>query len=147
MSRNDPEGSFVRWQSLTIAQLTYAINLILGLSVAALGFQITLLINERFNPVSWQKCVFFLSLLILLLSVGFGIWCVINRLRDFRVTTKVARMCEQGKSEEEMQPYRVLYKRLERGTWVLFWCQVTTFGLGIFLLVLGVIGSVSEKLF
>ena len=45
----------------------------------------------------------------LLASVGFGIWCVINRLRDFRATTKVARMREKGKSDEEMQPYRALY--------------------------------------
>ena len=86
MTNNDPKGSFIRWQSITIAQLTYAVNLILGFSVAALAFQVATLLNENFKPVSWQKYTFLLSLVILLASVGFGLWCVINRLRDFRAT-------------------------------------------------------------
>src|SRR5690606_2534499 len=90
MATDSPKGSFVRWQSTTIAQLTYAVNLVLGFSVAALAFQITTLLNKEFNPVSWQKCAFSISLLALMASVGLGIWCVVNRLRDFRVTAKVA---------------------------------------------------------
>jgi len=62
------------------------INLILGFSVATLGFQVTLLLSNNFNPVSWQKCTFSLSLLLLVASVSFGISVVINRLRDFRAT-------------------------------------------------------------
>lgn len=146
MAKDDPKGSFTRWQSITIAQLTYAINLVLGFSVAALAFQVTTLLNEKFNPVSWQKCAFSLSLLILLASVGLGIWCVINRLRDFRATTKVARMREEGKSDEEMQPHRALYKKLGEKTWGLFWWQIGTFGVGVLLFVLGIAASVSEKL-
>jgi hypothetical protein len=126
MTNDDPKGSFTRWQSITIAQLTYAINLILGFSVAALGFQIAIILNEKFNPVSWQKCAFLFSMS-LLASVGFGIWCVINRLLDFRATTKVARMREKGKSDEEMQPYRALYQKLGAMTWRLFWWQIGTF--------------------
>ena len=146
MAENDPKGSFIRWQSVTIAQLAYAVNLVLGFSVAALAFQVTTLLNEKFNPVSWQKCAFSLSLLALLASAGLGIWCVINRLRSFRATTKVARMREQGKSETEMEPYRVLYRKLDKKTWWLFWCQIGTFGVGMLLLVFGIAGSVSEKL-
>lgn len=146
MAENDPKGSFIRWQSITIAQLTYAVNLVLGFSVAALAFQVTTLLNEKFNPVSWQKCAFSLSLLTLLVSAGLGIWCVINRLRDFRATTKVARMREQEKSETEMEPHRVLYRKLGKKTWWLFWWQIGTFGVGILLLVFGIAGSVSEKL-
>ena len=146
MAENDPKGSFIRWQSVTIAQLAYAVNLVLGFSVAALAFKVTTLLNEKFNPVSWQKCAFSLSLLALLASAGLGIWCVINRLRSFRATTKVARMREQGKSETEMEPYRVLYRKLDKKTWWLFWCQIGTFGVGMLLLVFGIAGSVSEKL-
>jgi hypothetical protein len=36
------EGSFVRWQAITIAQLGFTSNLILTLAVAALGFALTL---------------------------------------------------------------------------------------------------------
>lgn len=146
MAENDPKGSFIRWQSITIAQLTYAVNLVLGFSIAALAFQVTSLLNENLNPASWQKCAFSLSLLSLLTSTGLGIWCVINRLLDFRATKTVARMREEGKSDIEMEPYRALYKRLGKKTWGLFWWQIGTFGVGVLLFVLGVAGSVSEKL-
>lgn len=146
MTKDDPKGSFIRWQSITIAQLTYAVNLVLGFAVAALGFQVSTLLNEKFIPISWQKCAFSLSLLLLLASVGFGIFCVINRLRDFRATTKVARMREEEKTDEEIQPHRALYKKLGKITWVLFWWQIGTFGVGVFLLVLGITASLGAKL-
>ncbi|WP_156820431.1 hypothetical protein [Thioalkalivibrio thiocyanodenitrificans] len=146
MATDSPKGSFVRWQSTTIAQLTYAVNLVLGFSVAALAFQVTTLLNKEFNPVSWQKCAFSISLLALMVSVGLGIWCVVNRLRDFRATAKVARMREQKKSDEEMGPLRVLSEKLGNKTWSIFWWQIGTFGVGVLLLVLGIAGSVSQKL-
>ena len=138
MSMDDPKGSFIRWQSIAITQLTYAINLILTFSVAALAFQITLLLNEKFNPVSWQKYGFFLSVFLLLVSGGLGMWCVINRLRAFRATAKVARMRDNGKPGEQIQPYRAFYKKLDERTWSLFWWQIGTFGTGVLLLVLDV---------
>src|SRR5437879_3380280 len=100
MAKEEPKGSFVRWQSITINQLTYAVNLILTFSVATLGFQATLLLGDQFKPVSWQKCIFSLSLVLLLSSIGLGIWCVINRLRDFRATMKTARLREDGATED-----------------------------------------------
>lgn len=146
MATDSPKDSFVRWQSTTISQLTYAVNLVLGLSVAALAFQVSTLLNEGFNPIGWQKCAFSISLLALLISVGLGICCVVNRLRDFRVTAKVARMREQNKSEEDMEPFRVLSNKLGGRTWGIFWWQIGTFGVGMLLLVLGIAGSVSQKL-
>ena len=121
MPREEPKGSFVRWQSITIAQLTYSVNLILGLAVAALGFQVALLLNEQFHPLGWQKCAFGASIFTLLLSIGLGIWCVINRLRDFRATTTAARLREKGRPDDEIQPYRDLYQKLGETTWGLFW--------------------------
>ncbi len=146
MTMNDPKGSFVRWQSIAIAQITYAVHVILGLSVAALAFQITILLNNQFAPVSWQKCAFSVSLLALLVSAALGIWCVINRLRDFRATAKVARMREEGKPNAEMDPLRALYKKLGERTWGIFWWQIGTFAAGILLMVFAISGSVSGKL-
>ena len=146
MNKNEPKGSFIRWQSTTITQLTYSVNLILGLAVGVLGFQVALLLNDKFNPIAWQKCAFSISMFLLVLSVALGIWCVINRLRDFRATAKAARMREDGKPNEDTQPYRDLYKKLGKRTWVLFWWQVGTFGVGIFFTILGVWASMSQKL-
>lgn len=58
MATDSPKGSFIRWQSISIAQLAYAVNLFLGLSVAALAFQVSILLSEKFNPVSWQNAHF-----------------------------------------------------------------------------------------
>lgn len=138
----DDNDRFVRWQGLTISQLTQAVSVVLGLAVAALGFDVTLLMNEKFLPVGWQKCVFASALLTLLLSVGFGVWCVINRLRDFRATMKAAR---DGNSAEANQA-RALASRLGRCTWSLFWWQIGTFGLGILATVVVVAGAYGSKL-
>jgi len=143
---DEPKGSFIRWQSITIAELTYSVNLILGLAVAALGFQVALLLNEKFLPVGWQKCAFFAPIITLILSIGIGIWCVINRLRDFRATTKAARLREDRRPEDHIQPYRDLYRKLGESTWGLFWWQIGTFGVGIVLTVLAVWASLSRKL-
>src|SRR5262245_44263863 len=146
MPQEDRNGSFVRWQSITNAQLTYSVNLFLGLGVATLGFQVTLLLNEKFHPVGWQKYAFSTSMLTLVLSIGLGIWCVINRLRDFRATQKTARLREDGRSEEDLQPYRDLSEKLGSRTWRLFWWQIGTFGAGILLTVLALFMILSQKL-
>lgn len=146
MTSRDPTGSFTRWQSITIAQLTYCVNLILGLAVAALGFQTTLLLSDKFVPIGWQKCAFGTSMIILLASIGLGIWCIINRLRDFRATTNAARLRENGGPESEMQTYRALYNKLGPRTWWLFWWQIGTFGAGIAATMLALLPVLGQKL-
>ncbi len=138
--------SFIRWQAITIGRLSYSINLILTFSVAALGFAVTLLINEKFNPVSWQRCIFNISLVLLLDSGAFGIWCTINRLRDFRATTKITKLRDKDGKDSEVQKLRSLTNRLGSKTWGIFWCQISTFSAGIFLLVVSVAFSVGNKL-
>jgi hypothetical protein len=147
MNLQEPKGSFTRWQSVTIGQLGYAVNLILGLAVATLGFQITLLLNDEFAPVAWQKCAFSLALLLLGTSVFFGIVVVINRLHDFRATMNAAREREKGSPATVVEEYRTLYGGLGPRTWLLFWWQVATFGIGAAVTLLSVLASASHKLF
>ncbi|MFC1534262.1 hypothetical protein ACFL7M_12945 [Thermodesulfobacteriota bacterium] len=125
-SKKDRESS-IRWQARTIEQLGYALNLILGLSVAAIGFEISLILNKEFERAGWQNWLFAISMLSLLLSIAVGLWCVVNRLRDFRATTKTARKREDGKSDLDLQPLRTLTRDLGKRTWLLFWWQISTF--------------------
>jgi len=87
--------SFIRWQSITITQLSYVVNLILGLSVASLGFQVNILLDGNLITKSWQECIIIISLISLLASVALGIFCIINRLRDFRATKEAAKLREK----------------------------------------------------
>jgi hypothetical protein len=146
MAQQDPKGSFIRWQSVTIGQLTYAVNLILGFAVAALGFQITLLLSGDFAPVCWQKLVFSLSLLLLSASTLFGIAVIINRLRDFRATMNAARERENGSADAVVEVHRAVYRRLGPITWCLFWWQLGTFGTGVALTVISALATAGHKL-
>ncbi len=137
---------FARWQSITIQQLTYSVNLILGFAVATLGFQTALLINEKFVPVLYQKCAFGMSMLLLVASISLGIFCVINRLRDFRATKEVARMEMDGESGEKIQTHRDLYAKLGKRTWEIFWWQIGTFSASILLLLFGISSLIIHKL-
>lgn len=147
MTDEKPKGSFVRWQAITIDQLTYAINLVLGFSVATLGFQVTLLLRDTFTPIAWQKCAFSLSLLFLAASVAFGIAIVINRLRAFRATMRAARAREEKETESTIEGHRQLYRKLDGRTWCLFWWQIGTFAGGISLTMLSLLATASHKLF
>src|SRR3989338_8581731 len=136
--------SSIRWHGRTIEQFGYALNLILGLSVAAIGFELSLLLSKEFERAGWQNCLFVISMLSLLLSVAAGLWCVVNRLRDFRATTETVHKREDGASDLELQPLRTLTRTLGKRTWLLFWWQISAFGAGILLLVLAVGGGIAR---
>jgi hypothetical protein len=128
-------GSFVRWQAITIGQLTIAINVILGFAGATLAFGANLLIKEPSHLTGWVASLYLASLAVLLVSMGVGVWCVINRLRDFRATMRAARKRETGASDAAIEPLRKLYLRLGTKTWTLFWWQIGTFLVGVALMV------------
>lgn len=132
--------SSIRWHGRTIKQFGYALNLILGLSVAALGFELSYLLNSESRMGGWQNCLFVISMSFLLLSIAVGLLCVVNRLRDFRATTETARKREDGASDLELQPLRSLTRSLGNRSWLLLWCHIAAFGVGILLLTIAVVG-------
>lgn len=137
--------SFIRWQTITLSQMTYAVNLILGFAVAVLGFQMTVLLNKD-SPLSYcQKCVLSGGIISIGISVVLGIVVVINRLRDFRATMNAARLREDESNSEALEAQRILYRRLGVRTWRLFWCQIGAFGLGIVITMFAVLSILLLK--
>lgn len=130
--------SFIRWQDITITQLGYAANLCLTFATAALGFSLSLLTDNTFNPSGYGKVFFDLSLLSLLLSISCGIWCVINRLADFRNTRGIALTREEMESENTpddqinsaLAERRAESKNKGKRTWKLLRVQLIAFGVG-----------------
>lgn len=123
--------SFVRWQKITIDQLGYAVNLILALSTASLGFAVSLIVKKDFALTCGGIIFFFLAILAFLISIALGIWCVINRLCDFRTTAETARRREEYASDQELYLLRAKYRKLGERTWTLFWLQIGLFLYGI----------------
>lgn len=134
--------SSTRWQGRTIEQFGYALNLILGLSVAVLGYELSHLLDEKFKMTSWQHCLLIISTLTLLLSITGGLWCVVNRLRNFRATAVIARMREDGASDMDLQSLRGQTDALGKRAWQLLWWQIVTFGMGLLLLVIAIGGKI-----
>jgi uncharacterized membrane protein YhaH (DUF805 family) len=119
--------SFIRWQDITRSQFSAVCNLILALSTGLLAFNSTLLLDHKMS----LGCAFgfaITSIFFLAASVVFALWCSVNRLRDFRLTTQIARRRE--KDETDLQVLRDEAKSLGNFTWGLFWFQVALFGLG-----------------
>jgi hypothetical protein len=136
--------SFVRWQAITIAQLGFVIGLLLSIAIAMLGFAFTQIKDATWSPTPCEKFVFSGGLVLLTLSIAFALICAINRLCDFRQTTRIARDREkwlgEGRAETEidrlLKPRRDHTENLGTRTWILFGCQAATFSLGALFLIL-----------
>ena len=150
-----PEGSSVRWQSITIQQLGFSINLILALATAVLGFAVSLLKECAFQPSGTSKWTFDSAVLLFVVSIGLGIWCTINRVCDFRLTTATARLREKlaldGKPKHEIDGQLLARRQRARSlgawTWRLFYCQLGAFSLAVLLLIFSVSSIYGAKLF
>jgi hypothetical protein len=125
MSQEDQE-SFIRWQDVTRNHFSSVTNFILTLATGLLAFQSMFLLESKF--FSCGALMFAsASLIILAVSVTLGLLCSVNRLRDFRLTTKIAR---RRNGETDLQDLQEKSKALGKFTWRLFWVQIALFGLG-----------------
>jgi Flp pilus assembly protein TadB len=143
--------SFVRWQKYTIDQHTYAVNLILTLSTASLGFAMSLFVSKDFPLSSSRFCscgvfLFTVSIFALLVSMGTGVYCVINRLLGFRMTKETARQREEGTSPEKLELLRSKYKVYDHRTWGIFWWQIGSFAFAVLTLISSIILIYWQKL-
>ena len=143
-SKKKNRESSIRWQGRTIRQFGYALNLVLGLSIAGVGYETTLILNHELERSGYQNCLLSISLIVLSLSVGVALWCVVTRLRNFRNTAEIARKREDGASDIELQPLRTKTNNLGEFTWTLFWWQIWSFAIGVLLLVVVVLGSLAQ---
>jgi hypothetical protein len=132
---------FQRWQKIAIDQLGYALNLILTLTIATLGYWFVLLKDRDFAPASSAKCTMLLSLLALTFSAICGFACVVNRLWDFRGTAKRARSDSSSEA-----PSKEHLDGLGRITWVLFYFQLFAFAFGVAVLAISLLLTYGGKL-
>ena len=138
-----PSGSFIRWQSITIAQLGYAANLLLAFATTSIGFGFSFVRESSFTPNCAIRIVFGTSLCLLLASVGVGLFCACNRLRDFRMTAAIAHDRETLRREwggewiikHFLSQRRKEARALGRRTWLLFRAQAVLFFFGMLLLI------------
>jgi len=126
MAATDHE-SFVRWQGITRDYFSSVSNLVLGLSTGLLAFLVSGLVPHQ----ATSKCLLFVgtaSVVLLAASVALAVWCAINRLRDFRATTQIAR--SRWMDEPMSVKERLESRAVGQLSWRLFWWQLVLFSFG-----------------
>ena len=115
---------FVRWQKISIDHLGFCNNVLLALAIGALSYSLTLTQDKTFIAArgtrSYLGAVLFIALGALSLSIVLGLFCMLNRLRDFRATAQRAKDALATPSKEELN-------QMGKLTWILFYSQAWTF--------------------
>lgn len=121
---------FVRWQSQTIAQLSVALSVFSGLSVAGFGFLLSLLQNQSFKPKGCLAIVFLAALGFFFTAAALSIVALVTRLIDFRLTAQKVR---KDPSSEPLTFFGTDATGYGKATWRLFWSMLVLFSLAIIL--------------
>lgn len=92
-----PNENYIRWQNYRITQLGFTINLLIILAVGLIAFTIKYLQSDLILN-GFQKILFWFGSFLTLSSIGIGLFVVVNRLEDFRITAQIA--LKRGRNEE-----------------------------------------------
>lgn len=143
----DYKARFVRWQQLSIGQLSVTNNLFLTFTTGLLAFSVTQTgIKITTNCLLTVGLIF--SYLLLLTALATGAAVTINRLKDFRKTKELVRQRWQKfetekniKSQGDINKIKKQISDLEtqtikygKDTWELLNWQVITFSIGAVLM-------------
>lgn len=135
-----------RWQGFAIAQLTVAVALISGLSVAGLGVGLSLLQNKEFILTASLKIACMASLLLLLVAVLLSFMAVITRLLDFRLTARKVRKDIKKNYDKPLTIFFLTQDHYGRATWGLFWVGCLAFVINVILLVISIGSAYASRL-
>jgi len=128
------QESFRNWQTQSIQQKQTSYALLLGLSGAALAFAISQLSSRTEYIGFWHSLLFQLSAAAHLLSMTAGVAFSLNRVRDFDLTSQIARTRETDPTAPRLASMRKRVRRWGRITRTLFVTQAFAFTLGTVLL-------------
>lgn len=131
--------SFVRWQRITIEQVGFVNNLLIGLAAGIIVLQATILFGREIILGNAEKGFFSSSLVLLFLSLIAGILTAWNRLIDFRKTMAIAREQRRNGDHEKIHALRNEAIHYGKRTWKLLGAQTIFFCLGALALLLVVL--------
>ena len=132
MKNND---SFIRWQNIRITQLGFANNLLIALGVALVGFTLEFIQADELILNCIQKILFWIGIVLSVVSMTLGVFVVINRLEDFKLTAQIARNRET-ENTSGINEDRAVTDKLGKKTWNCFIWQVVTFSIGFLMLLI-----------
>ena len=145
--REEKKDALRRYEEIRRDHLGAAINLIFGLSSAAVGFCLLRITDKDSVFTRPGSCFFVLATLTFITTVAICITSTWTRLRDFRLTVRRVRRKLRGADDAELKRLHETTKRLGKWTWRLFYLQLATFGLGVVLLTIALSLLYKEHVF
>jgi hypothetical protein len=137
---------FIRWQGVTIDERGKTINLFIAACFATLGFVITQLVDKDFRFRNDFSRIFIVwGSFGIIISIILFIWLVLNRLKGFRITTKIARE-KQKRAIAELENLREGNKKIDALTHLLFSISFITFAVSEFFITTGFVIQVWDKI-
>jgi hypothetical protein len=140
------DDRYSRWQGLAIGQLSVAVALISGFSVAGLGAALSLLQQEIFPLAGAWRCVFSAALGLLVTAAFLSCAAVITRLLDFRLTAREVRKKQRPAYDKPLTLFGCNSEDYSRFTWRLFWPSCVSFAVGAALLVACFAAAYADRL-
>lgn len=135
------QDAFIRWQGITLQQLSFVNNLVLGLCTGILALQFNVALNNGNAYDTFSKHLLFSSAILIFISLAVGVFTAWNRLTDFRTTMRIAHKRWKGK-REGIEELREKAEFLGKRTWCLLGLQLVTFGVGVLLMLSFVVVAV-----
>jgi len=122
--------NFSKWQERTQSLRTHTINVFFGVTVASIGFILSQILDAEFTFRNENASIFiFISLVGLVLASIVLLTILLFRLRDFRITTQIARKKDKN-DQSELEILREEAIRLGKKTNFGFLIAVGLFGIG-----------------
>jgi hypothetical protein len=137
--------AMVRWQGYSREQRSTVNSLFLTYAAALLGLQSSILLSKEVARVDWPW-FFVMAGGGALLSLTAGCVVVLVRLRDARLTARIARFRVKQKSPSEIDALRRSTDKLGKWTNGLIPVQVTAFALAAIAFLVWVVLSFGTKL-
>lgn len=147
MADSEPDSeAMIRWQANARESRTQANQHFLTYAAAILAIQTSILVSADTAHVR-HPCLFVLAGTLAALSLVLGSAIVLLRLRDARLTARIARYRHTNQSPEQVAELRKAAKVYGDWTNRLIPCQVISFAVSAILLVVWVVSAHHEKLF
>ena len=132
--RSQMSERFNRWQGLAIGQMSVAIALLSGISVAAMGLCLSLVQNTEFVASLRHKSVFLFCFAFFGLCAICSCLAVITRSLDFRLTARAARAQSNPDYKRPLSVFRLSSGQYGNLTWFFFWAALFSLAIAATLL-------------
>lgn len=147
MSVSDSDSdAMVRWQAYARESRTAANSHFLAYSAATIALQTSVIIDNEVKKVEWP-CLFIAAGLFAVLALLIGSVVVLVRLRDARLTARVARYRHESRPRQQIEEMRKKANVYSGWTNKLLPLQIVFFSLSAVALVIWVVGAHAAKFY